>query len=71
MAKFLGSTTINLSKDEIDEKDFDLITIVHVLEHLDKPLENLMIKNNLSEEGIIIRSNKSLWFPTCGLTKGR
>ena len=65
MAKFLGSTTINLSKDEIDEKDFDLITIVHVLEHLDKPLENLIkLKNNLSEEGILYAEVPNLYgFP--------
>ena len=41
MAQFLGSKTIDLSKNEIDEKNFDLITIVHVLEHLDKPLRKL------------------------------
>jgi len=65
MANFLGSRTINLAKDEIDEKNFDLITIVHVLEHLDKPLENLIkLKNNLSDEGVVYAEVPNLYgFP--------
>tara|TARA_B110000444_G_C18794063_1_gene573951 strand:- start:260 stop:1318 length:1059 start_codon:yes stop_codon:yes gene_type:complete len=65
MAKFLGSKIINLSKNKIDEKNFDLITIVHVLEHLDKPSENIMkLKNLLSDEGVIYAEVPNLYgFP--------
>ena len=65
MAQFLGSKTIDLSKNEIDEKNFDLITIVHVLEHLDKPLENLIkLKDHLSDEGVLYAEVPNLYgFP--------
>ena len=65
MAQFLGSKTINLSKNEINERNFDLITIVHVLEHLDKPKENLMtLKSLLSENGVIYAEVPNLYgFP--------
>lgn len=65
MAKFLGSKIINLSKEKITEKNFDLITIVHVLEHLDKPIDHLKkLKNNLSENGVIYAEVPNLYgFP--------
>ena len=47
MANFLGSKTINLAERKIEENNFDLITIVHVLEHLDK-LKNHFVT---SQEG--------------------
>ena len=54
MADFLGSKTIDLSKQELLEKDFDLITAVQVFEHLEKPKDQLIkLKNILSVEGII------------------
>ena len=63
MAQFLGSKTIDLSKNEIDEKNFDLITIVHVLEHLDKPLENLteFAAKPVQFSDISKPSTKSFW----------
>tara|TARA_A100001011_G_C14219063_1_gene803439 strand:- start:20 stop:1078 length:1059 start_codon:yes stop_codon:yes gene_type:complete len=62
MAEFLGSKTINLAKNEIEENNFDLITIVHVLEHLDKPADNLLkLKNILSEDGIIYAEVPNLY----------
>lgn len=65
MAKFLGSNTINLSKNKINEDNFDLITIVHVLEHLDKPKEDLMtLKNLLSKNGVVYAEVPNLYgFP--------
>lgn len=65
MAEFLGSKIINLSKDKITEKNFDLITFVHVLEHLSKPAEYLIeLKNHLSENGIIYAEVPNLYgFP--------
>ena len=64
-AKFLGSNTIDLSKNKINEKNFDLITIVHVLEHLDQPKENIIeLKSLLSEEGVIYAEVPNLYgFP--------
>ena len=54
MAEFLGSKIIDLSKTKINENNFDLITVVHVLEHLDTPkLQLEELKNSLSEEGVI------------------
>ena len=54
MAEFLGSKVIDLSKDKINEKNFDLITVVQVLEHLDSPKTQLEeLKNNLSDKGAI------------------
>jgi len=65
MAKFLGSEIINIKNETIKELDFDLITFVHVLEHLDNPksiLENL--KNNLSKNGILYAEVPNLYgFP--------
>ena len=65
MANFLGSKTIDLSKNKIEEKNFDLITIVHVLEHLDKPIENIKeLKNLLSNDGVIYAEVPNLYgFP--------
>ena len=65
MAKFLGSKIIDLSKEKIVEKDFNLITIVHVLEHLDNPKNNLTeLKNLLSNDGIIYAEVPNLYgFP--------
>lgn len=65
MANFLGSKTIDLSKNKIEEKNFDLITIVHVLEHLDKPRENIEeLKGLLSDEGVIYAEVPNLYgFP--------
>jgi len=65
MAEFCGSKIIDLSESKVNEKNFDLITIVHVLEHLDYPktyLEDL--KNNLSNEGIVYAEVPNLYgFP--------
>tara|TARA_X000000950_G_scaffold132263_1_gene164822 strand:- start:3129 stop:4187 length:1059 start_codon:yes stop_codon:yes gene_type:complete len=62
MAQLLGSKTINLAESEIDENNFDLITIVHVLEHLDKPIENILkLKNILSENGVIYAEVPNLY----------
>ena len=62
MANFLGSKTIDLSKNKIEEKNFDLITIVHVLEHLDKPIENIKeLKNLLSNDGVIYAEVPNLY----------
>lgn len=65
MAKFLGSETINLKENKIEEKNFDLITIVHVLEHLDKPTEQLReLKEKLSKDGLIYAEVPNLYgFP--------
>ncbi len=65
IAKLLGSNTINLSENKIEEKNFDLITAVHVLEHLEKPKENLeQFKNLLSERGVIYAEVPNLYgFP--------
>ena len=65
MAQFLGSKTIDLAKSEINEKDFNLITIVHVLEHLDQPKKNLLkLKHLLSDEGVIYAEVPNLYgFP--------
>jgi len=62
MAKFLGSKTINLAESEINEDNFDLITIVHVLEHLNKPIENILkLKNILSKNGVIYAEVPNLY----------
>ena len=62
MAQFLGSKTINLGENDIDENNFDLITIVHVLEHLDKPIENILkLKSILSENGVIYAEVPNLY----------
>ena len=62
MAQFLGSKIIDLAKNEIDENNFDLITIVHVLEHLDKPIENISkLKNILSENGVVYAEVPNLY----------
>lgn len=62
MAKFLGSKIINLAESEINENDFDLITIVHVLEHLNKPIENILkLKNILSKNGVIYAEVPNLY----------
>ena len=54
MAEFLGAKTIDLSKDKIIEKNFDLITVVHVLEHLDTPVKQLReLKESLSNSGVM------------------
>ena len=65
MAKFLGSNTINIGESEINEKNFDLITIVHVLEHLDKPIDQVKkLKNLLSDEGVLYAEVPNLYgFP--------
>ena len=65
MAEFLGSKTINLSTSKIEENNFDLITLVHVLEHLDYPKNHLeKLKNNISNEGIIYAEVPNLYgFP--------
>lgn len=65
MANFLGSKTINLAENKINEKNFDLITIVHVLEHLDKPKNNLVeLKELLSKEGVVYAEVPNLYgFP--------
>ena len=47
---------------DIDENNFDLITIVHVLEHLDKPIENILkLKSILSENGVIYAEVPNLY----------
>ena len=65
MAEFLGSKAIDLSVSTVNEKDFDLITFVHVLEHLDYPKKYLEeLKNNLSNEGVIYAEVPNLYgFP--------
>ena len=65
MAKFLGSNIVDLSKEKINEKNFDLITIVHVLEHLDSPKIHINeLKNCLSKEGVIYAEVPNLYgFP--------
>ena len=53
MANFLGSKTINLAERKIEENNSDLITIVHVLEHLDKPKNHLVeLKASIKKGGI-------------------
>jgi 2-polyprenyl-3-methyl-5-hydroxy-6-metoxy-1,4-benzoquinol methylase len=53
IAKALGNKIINLKRQKIKKK-FNLITIVMVLEHLDKPKETLqMLKNKLHNNGLI------------------
>ena len=50
------------SDSEINENDFDLITIVHVLEHLNKPIENILkLKNILSKNGVIYAEVPNLY----------
>jgi len=62
MAKFLGSQIVDLSESKIEEKNFDLITIVHVLEHLHWPKEQLKeLKNNLSSDGVIYAEVPNLY----------
>lgn len=65
IAKFFGSNIINLSVNKIIEKNFDLITIVHVLEHLEKPIDQLTeLKNVLSENGVVYAEVPNLYgFP--------
>ncbi len=65
MAEFLGSKVINLSINSVEEKNFDLITLVHVLEHLDYPKNQLeKLKENLSNEGLIYAEVPNLYgFP--------
>ena len=65
MAQFLGSKAINLSTTTVEEKNFDLITFVHVLEHLDYPRNYLeKLKDHLSEDGIIYAEVPNLYgFP--------
>ena len=65
MAEFLGSKIINLSTNNVEEKNFDLITFVHVLEHLDYPKNYLeKLKKNLSNDGIIYAEVPNLYgFP--------
>lgn len=65
LAKFFGSNIINLSENKIMEKNFDLITIVHVLEHLEKPIDQLIeLKNALSANGIVYAEVPNLYgFP--------
>ena len=65
MAELLGSKTIDLAKDKILEENFDLITIVHVLEHLDNPRKKISeLKNLLSEKGVIYAEVPNLYgFP--------
>ena len=65
IAKFFGSNIINLSVNKIIEKNFDLITIVHVLEHLEKPIDQLTeLKNALSENGVVYAEVPNLYgFP--------
>lgn len=55
MAKYLGSKVINLSKKKKIKKNFfQLITIVHVLEHLNIPQKILKkIYQSLKEKGIL------------------
>ena len=62
MAELFGSKVIDLSVSKVNEKDFDLITFVQVIEHLDYPkmyLEEL--KNNLSNEGVIYAEVPNLY----------
>ena len=62
MAQFLGSKIINLGESDVSENNFDLITIVHVLEHLDKPIENILkLKSILSENGVIYAEVPNLY----------
>ena len=65
MANFLGSKTINLAERKIEENNFDLITIVHVLEHLDKPKKHLVeLKKLLSKKGVVYAEVPNLYgFP--------
>ena len=62
-ANYLGSKTINLNiTKEIEEKNFDLISFVHVLEHLEKPLNYLnKIKENLSEKSYLYAEVPNLY----------
>ena len=55
----------NIQTLKINEKNFDLITIVHVLEHLDQPKENIIeLKSLLSDEGVIYAEVPNLYgFP--------
>lgn len=62
MAKFLGSKTIDLHDQDIQEKKFDLITFVHVLEHLDYPRNILVkLKNNIADDGVIYAEVPNLY----------
>ena len=65
MAEFLGSKTIDLSKNKINETNFNLITMVQVLEHLDEPKKEIIeLKNCLNEEGVIYAEVPNLYgFP--------
>ena len=54
MAKHLGSTSINLKNENIEDKDFELITLVHVLEHLEEPKKTFeKLTGHLSVGGYI------------------
>ena len=69
MAELLGSKTIDLAKDKILEENFDLITIVHVLEHLDNPRKKISeLKNLLSEKGVIYAEVPNLYGFPLGLS---
>lgn len=54
IAKFLGIKTINLNSQKIEHNQFDMITVVHVMEHLDSPQKDLeILKNSLKDKGVI------------------
>ena len=54
MASHLGSSAINLKNENIKDKDFKLITLVHVLEHLEEPKKIFQkLTDHLSEGGYI------------------
>ena len=54
IAKFLGIKTINLNSQKIEHNQFDMITVVHVMEHLDSPQKDLeILRNSLKDHGVI------------------
>ena len=54
MANHLGSTAINLKNESIKDNDFKLITLVHVLEHLEEPKKIFQkLTSHLSKGGYI------------------
>ena len=66
IAKAIGLDTIDLKEGKIsDEKKYDLISFVHVLEHMKKPLKEIKnLLQNLNNNGIIYAEVPNLYsFP--------
>lgn len=69
IAKFKGHKIINLNKSKIKLK-YDVISLVHVLEHIENPLQILnMLKKNLKSNGLLYIEVPNLFnFPDSDIT---